>query len=134
MIRVLHVGKFYPPHLGGMERVLETLCQASRGFADNRVLVANSSSRTVEEVVNGIPVTRVGTIGAIGSVHIAPAFAAHLRRATADLLVLHEPNPWALLSYALARPSAPVVIWYHSDVVRPALQYALFYAPIARPA
>ena len=23
-------------------------------------------------------------------------------------------------------------VWYHSDVVRPALQYALFYAPLAR--
>jgi rhamnosyl/mannosyltransferase len=134
VIRVLHVGKFYPPHRGGMERVVETLCQASRGFADNRVLAANTSSRTVEEVVGGVPVTRVGTIGAIGSVHIAPAFAAHLRRAAADLIVLHEPNPWALLAYAIARPPAPLVVWYHSDVVRPALQLAVFYAPIAHAA
>ena len=57
---------------------------------------------------------------------------AELRRSRADLIVLHEPNPWALLSYALARPSAPLAIWYHSDVVRPALQYALFYAPLAK--
>jgi rhamnosyl/mannosyltransferase len=132
IMRVLHVGKFYPPHRGGMERVVETLCQASRGFADNSVLVANSSRETIEEVVDGVPVTRVGTIGAVGSVHIAPAFASHLRRARADLIVLHEPNPWALLSYAIARPAAPLVIWYHSDVVRPPLMYALFYAPVAR--
>ena len=117
-----------------MERVLETVCQASRGFADNHVLVANDRRETVEEVVGGIPVTRVGTIGAAGSVHIAPAFAAHLRRAQADLMVLHEPNPWALLAYTLARPRVPLAIWYHSNVVRPALQYALFYAPIARAA
>ncbi len=117
-----------------MERVLETVCQATRGFVDNRVLVASDGRETVEEVVGGIPVTRVGTIGAAGSVHIAPTFAAHLRRAAADLMVLHEPNPWALLSYTLARPRVPLAIWYHSDVVRPALQYALFYAPIARAA
>ena len=48
------------------------------------------------------------------------------------MIVLHEPNPWALLSYAIARPRAPLFVWYHSDVVRPALQYALFYAPFAR--
>jgi glycosyltransferase involved in cell wall biosynthesis len=117
-----------------MERVLETVCQASRGFVDNHVLVANDGRDTVEDVVDGIPVTRVGTMGAAGSVHIAPAFAAHLRRAQADLMVLHEPNPWALLSYTLARPRLPLAIWYHSNVVRPALQYALFYAPIARAA
>ena len=115
-----------------MERVLETLCQVSRGLVDSRVLVTNAARETVDEEVGGIPVTRVGTIGAAGSVHIAPAFAGHLRRAKADLIVLHEPNPWALLSYAIARPRAPLAIWYHSDVVRPALQYALFYAPMAR--
>ena len=131
-MRVLHVGKFYPPHRGGMERVLETVCQASRGIVDNHVLVAHHARNTVEEVVNDVTVTRVGTVGAAGSVHIAPALARHLRRVRADLIVLHEPNPWALLSYAIARPRALLAIWYHSDVVRPALQYALFYAPVAR--
>lgn len=134
MMRVLHVGKFYPPHHGGMERVVETLCQATRGIVDNRVLVARATGPTVEEDVNGVHVTRVATIGAAGSVHVAPAFASRLRHAEADLIVLHEPNPWALLSYAIARPAAPLAIWYHSDVVRPALQYALFYAPLARTA
>lgn len=134
MRRVLHVGKFYPPHHGGMERVLETVCQASRGMVESHVLVSNDSSRTIEEVIDGVPVTRVGTVAAAGSVHIAPSFARHLGRARADLIVLHEPNPWALLSYAIARPKTPLAIWYHSDVVRPALKYALFYAPVARAA
>jgi rhamnosyl/mannosyltransferase len=131
-MRVLHVGKFYPPHPGGMERVVETLCQSSRGLVENHVLVANTSRATIEEVIDDVHVTRVGTIGAVGSVHIAPAFALWLRKIAADLIVLHEPNPWALLSYALARPPAPLFVWYHSDVVRPPLQYALFYAPLAR--
>jgi rhamnosyl/mannosyltransferase len=115
-----------------MERVLETLCRTSRGLVESAVLVTNADGRTVQEDVDGVPVTRVGTVGAAGSVHLAPAFALHLRRARADLIVLHEPNPWALLSYAIARPRAPLAIWYHSDVVRPPLQYALFYAPMAR--
>ena len=132
MMRVLHVGKFYPPHPGGIERVVETLCQSSRGLVENHVLVMNASPATIEEVVDGVPVTRVRTVGAVGSVHVAPALASWLRRIPADLIVLHEPNPWALLSYAIARPPAPLFVWYHSDVVRPALQYALFYAPMAR--
>jgi len=132
MTRVLHVGKFYPPHTGGMERVVETLCQATRGLVENHVLVANAARETIQETRDGVHVTRVGTIGAAGSVHVAPAFASWLRKIPADLIVFHEPNPWALLSYAIARPRAPLVIWYHSDVLRPALQYALFYAPMAR--
>ena len=33
VLQVLHVGKFYPPVPGGMEQVLETLCQRERGRA-----------------------------------------------------------------------------------------------------
>jgi rhamnosyl/mannosyltransferase len=116
-----------------MERVLETLCRTTRGLVDNRVLVMNDARETIEEQVDGVRVVRVGTTGAAGSVHIAPAFPSWLRREAADLIVLHEPNPWALVSHVIARPRAPLFIWYHSDVVRPRLQYAAFYAPVARP-
>jgi glycosyltransferase involved in cell wall biosynthesis len=130
-MRVLHVGKFYPPHHGGMERVLETVCRVSRGLVESRVLVANATRETIKEEIAGVHVTRIGTAGAAGSVHVAPGFIAALRHAEADLMILHEPNPWALLSWSIARPRMPLAIWYHSDVVRPALQYALFYAPVA---
>jgi rhamnosyl/mannosyltransferase len=134
MKRILHVGKFYPPVTGGMERVVETICLASHGLVESRVLAMNTSRGTMEETRDGVHVTRIGTIGSAGSVAVAPGFARALARAQADLIVLHEPNPWALLSYAIVHPRPPVAIWYHSDVVRPALQYALFYAPVARPA
>lgn len=134
MLNVLHVGKFYPPVPGGMERIVQSLCRITEGRLASRVLAFHTGSSTVEEVVDGVRVTRVGTIGAAGSVPIAPSFPLHLGRARADVMILHEPNPWALLSYAIARPRVPLAIWFHSEVVRPALQYALFYAPVARPA
>src|SRR5213076_2011577 len=112
--------------------VLETICRVSRGLVESHVLVTNAGRDTVEEELAGVHVTRVGTAAAAGSVHVAPGFIAALRRAEADLLILHEPNPWALLAWSIARPRIPLVIWYHSEVVRPALQYALFYAPLAR--
>ena len=133
MLRVLHVGKYYPPVPGGMERVVETLCQVTRGRLDSRVLAFDRGGSTREDVVEGIPVTRVGTLGQAGSVPIAPRFASYLRRADADLMIVHEPNPWALLSMLVATIRIPFAVWFHSDVVRPALQYRLFYAPIARP-
>ena len=130
----MHVGKYYPPVPGGMERVVETLCQVTRGRLDSQVLAFDRGSSTRHDVVHGIPVTRVGTLGRAGSVPIAPRFASHLRRVDADIMIIHEPNPWALLSMLVSKPRVPVGIWFHSEVVRPALQYRLFYAPIARPA
>jgi rhamnosyl/mannosyltransferase len=134
LVRVVHVGKFYPPVPGGMERVVQSLCDATKGRLESRVLACNTGRQTVIDEVNGVPVTRVGTWGSAGSVAVAPAFPYHLSKVDADVLILHEPNPWALLSYAAARPRLPLAIWFHSDAVRPALQYQLFYAPIARPA
>ena len=133
MLTVLHVGKFYPPVPGGMERVVESLCLATRERLDSRVLAVHTGPGTIEEVVNGVPVTRVGTWGAAGSVPVAPALASHLRRARADVMIVHEPNPWALLSYLVARPRVPLAMWFHSEVVRPRLQYRAFYEPVAAP-
>jgi rhamnosyl/mannosyltransferase len=110
------------------------LCRVSRGRLDSRVLAFDRGRSTKHEVIDGVPVTRVGTLGQAGSVPIAPNFASHLSRADADLMIVHEPNPWALLSLLFAPPRIPFGIWFHSDVVRPDLQYRLFYAPIARPA
>ena len=132
-MRVLHIAKFYPPAHGGMERVVEMLCRASGGIVESHVLAVHTGSSTIEEDVDGVHVVRAGLFGTAGSVHIAPSMARWMRKIPADLMIFHEPNPWALLSWQLARPRMPLFLWYHSDVVRPALQYALFYAPLARP-
>jgi glycosyltransferase involved in cell wall biosynthesis len=134
VLRVTHIGKFYPPVPGGMERIVQSLCAVTKGRLDNHVLAFNTSSQTVEEVVDGVAVTRVGTWGSAGSVPVAPSFASHLSHIKADVIILHEPNPWALLAYATVRPRLPLAVWFHSDVIRPKLQYDLFYAPVARPA
>ena len=128
-IRVLHVGKFYPPVSGGMERVLKLLCDREKASVDTRVLVANTAPQTVHEVVDGVPVTRVATHGAAGSVAICPTFPYWLARQDADVVVIHEPNPLGLLAYALARPRGRLIVWFHSEVVRPGLQYRLCYRP-----
>src|SRR3954468_18078506 len=130
-LRVVHVGKFYPPVAGGMERVLESLCENAGPEVDSRVIVCNTGRATIREDVRGVHVTRVGTIANAGSVPLAPLFAGEMRRADADLMVIHEPNPWALLSLTVAQVKPPLAVWFHSEVVRPALQYRLFYHPLA---
>jgi len=131
VLKVLHVGKYYPPVPGGMERVVQMLCEVTRGRLDSRVLAFHTGRSAIEEVIDGVNVTRVGTLGQAGSVPIAPAFASHLARAEADVMIVHEPNPWALLSLRVAPTRIPFAIWFHSDVMRPKLQYRLFYAPLA---
>ena len=132
MLRVLHVGKYYPPAPGGMERMVQSLCEGERGLVDSRVLVANTAARTVQETWNGVAVTRIASLASIGSVAVCPTFPAALATADRDVTVLHEPNPLALVADALTFGRAPLVVWFHSEVVRAQWKYALLYRPFLR--
>ena len=133
-MRVTHLGKFYPPVPGGMERVLQSLCEGERGRGvDSRALVVATAGSTVIESVNGVPVTRAASWFRVGSVWLAPSLIAELRRVDTDILVLHEPNPMALLAFAIARPRHRLVVWYHSEVLRSRWRYKLFYEPFLKP-
>ena len=132
-MRVTHLGKFYPPVPGGMERVLQSLCEGERHKGlDSRALVVATNRATTDEEIGGVPVARAGSIGRVGSVWLAPQLISRLKRLETDVLVLHEPNPMALLAYAIARPRHPLVVWYHSEVIRPRWRYRLFYEPFLR--
>ena len=131
-LRVLHVGKFYPPAPGGMEKMVQLLCEGERPGVDSQVLVANTSARTVREAWRGVPVTRIASFGSIGSVGICPGFPFALAAAARDVTVLHEPNPVALVSDCVTFSHGPLVVWFHSEVVRPQWKYELLYRPFLR--
>jgi rhamnosyl/mannosyltransferase len=129
-LQILHLGKYYTPDRGGIETVVETLCRGERPAVETQALVLNTVNRTTGETLSNVPVRRVASVATVGSVSVAPALPLWLSRAAADVIVLHEPNPMALLAYAIARPTAPLVVWIHSEVIRPKLQYRLFYHPL----
>ena len=127
-MRVLHVGKYFPPAPGGMERFVADLAHAQRAAGhDVRVLVhAHGGQAPAEDWVMRCPV-RMKLLFA----PISPAFPAWLARAVRehrpDVIHLHLPNPSAF--WALALPAArriPWVVHWHSDieVSRPGLRIA----------
>jgi glycosyltransferase involved in cell wall biosynthesis len=131
-MKVLHLGKFYPPAKGGMETILELICDRTSRDVHNRVLVANSGWAASEERHGDVDVLRVPTIAKIGAVAICPTLPFQLARESADVIVIHEPNPMALLAYFVARPSGTLIVWFHSEVIRPSWRYSLFYRPFLR--
>ena len=96
------------------------------------MLVANSKPSTVEERHGSIEVLRVAALARIGAVAVCPRLPFELAREDADVIVLHEPNPMALVAYFLVRPAGRLIVWYHSDVIRPSWRYRLFYRPFLR--
>lgn len=118
MRRVLHVGKFYPPELGGMERVLQQLAEGLSNTARVSVLVANTTPRTVVERKDRVRVVRAARVGQAWSQPICPTLPYWLDQLPADLVMLHVPNPLAMWAHLRSRSAARSIVWIHSYVVR----------------
>src|SRR4030081_3259820 len=91
-LKVLHVGKFYPPHMGGIETHLEALCGALRTTHDLRVIVASDNHNAEEETLEGVSVSRVPTRLTLASTPLCPGMIAKIRRSDADIVHIHLPN------------------------------------------
>ena len=117
-LRVLHIGKFYPPYKGGMETHLQDLCRSLSSRVDVSVIVSNSDRHTVSEMDGNIFVERAGTWANIASAPICPSMIHAIRRTAADIVHLHWPNPTAVASYLASGHKGQVVITYHSDIIR----------------
>ena len=110
--------------------MLALICERTSSHVRNRAMVASPSTKTIEARHGKTGVVRVGTAMQAGAVALCPSMPFRLARETADVIVIHEPNPMGLLAYYLARPGAPLIVWFHSEVVRPTWQYGLFYRPL----
>ncbi len=127
--RILHVYKdYFPPVLGGIEITINRMARGTLDEFDPRVLVCAGASPPGDAEIDGVRVTRVPERGRFSSAPFSPAFPAALRRAArdADLIHLHHPNPTGDIALALARPPCPVVMTYHSDIVRQRFTRLLF--------
>lgn len=128
-MNVLHLGKFYPPAKGGIETILKLVCDRTSAEVSNRVLVANHAPGDATELSGSTEIVRLPVLKKVGAVAFCPTMPMRLAREKADLIVLHEPNPMALLAYYLARPPGKLIVWFHSEVIRPSWRYRLFYRP-----
>ena len=117
-MKVLQLGKFYDPIVGGMETALKDICESLVNQVEFRVIVANTRPRTEHE--NGrVPITRAASLGKCLSLPVAPSFPYWAQKFDADLIHVHLANPLAELSALLVSRDIPVVAHFHSDVVRP---------------
>ncbi|PIF93512.1 glycosyltransferase involved in cell wall biosynthesis [Acidovorax sp. 62] len=117
-LRILHVGKFFPPYMGGMEVFLADLIQEQRRQGiDAQAMVHGTPLPDDPPWVHRVPV-QFNLVYAPMAVGFRRALGQAIDRFKPDVLHLHMPNNSAL--WALTLPSArkvPWVVHWHSDVV-----------------
>jgi glycosyltransferase involved in cell wall biosynthesis len=140
-MKVLHVGKYFPPYSGGMENYLrDAMLSLSNMGIDNTALVHQSKitltsrDEVYESCRQRLSITRAAVWARLLFTPISPTFPWLLNRMInqqkPDILHLHMPNAsvfWALLVPRARR--LPWVVHWHSDVVASnhSLGLRLFY-------
>lgn len=138
-MRVTFLNKYYwPPHLGGVETYMRDLAEAlaKRDGLSVRAIVSNESGTTVRETIAGVEVLRVARACAAASTPVAFGMAAAISAAAVgpaatDLFHIQFPYPWGDWAWQRAGRPGPVVVTYHSDIVRQRFLGAL-YRPVMR--
>lgn len=123
-MRILHLGKYFPPYHGGIERFVDELSAAQQRAGHQVGIIVHSDSRQSETstLKDGRLLWRVPTFGQLFFAPIAPDFhrwlSAVVDKFRPDVLHAHVPNTSAFLAQ-LFRParSVPMVVHWHSDVL-----------------
>ncbi len=111
-MKVLHVGKFYPPVRGGVETYVRDVCEGLAEKAEVSCVVSGAGS---VENVNGVRVFRLPKLPFRHPVSLS--LLSFLKNNKFDVVHLHVPNPWAEFCCLLAKPKR-LIVTYHADVVK----------------
>jgi rhamnosyl/mannosyltransferase len=133
MMKVLELGKYYPPYRGGMETLLRSWCEgfAAQG-AEVDCVVANDGPTTIHETINRVRVHRLARYGVLLSTALCPRYLRSTRDYPADVWHLNFPNPLGDLAALLGPKTVPLVIHYHSDIIRQAGWLAIYSVILKR--
>jgi len=132
-IRVLQTSKFFYPHIGGIEKLVREINLGLKEKVDIKILTCQTKGKGNKEIIDEIEIFRAGSIGTYFSVPISFTFPFLLKKLSKDrdILHFHLPFPLAVMSYLLVRPKGKIVVWWHSDILRPKSLYKL-YKPFLR--
>jgi rhamnosyl/mannosyltransferase len=116
-LSVLHIGKYYPPFMGGIETYLKCLVSQQGANMPVEVVVANDRLRTRREALDGARITRVASLGTIASMPLCPTLPWNLTGRSESIVHLHMPNPWAAQAYLMSGHKGQLVMSHHADTI-----------------
>lgn len=120
-MKILQLGKFYPPYQGGIESFTYDLTEElnNQGITTD-VLCSNTNTSTTTEIMNGYNVTRAGQLITLNSTQLSFSLITCLKKIQDqyDIIHVHFPNPMANLALFITRPKAKIIIHWHSDIIK----------------
>ncbi len=131
-MKILHVYKDYYPVLGGIENYMRILAEAHVAAGHEvTVAVCDPGFQTHIEELNGVEIIKSGRLATVSSMPLSLRHTLAMAQARADVIHVHSPYPLGEVGTWLFKRRTPIVITYHSDVVRQQ-GWLKLYAPLLR--
>lgn len=121
MKKILHISSYFYPHIGGIESTCENIVRVFKGNPNYQQQVLCFGNETVD-MLDGVPITRVRTCIKIRSQSIAFSYTRKLRKVLKtfkpDIILFHDPNPFATRSLLKCHYKGKLVVFHHMDIVK----------------
>lgn len=119
MAKVLIIGKYYYPFMGGIEDNTQSIAEYLATHHDVTVLANNHSPGNVVDDLNGVKVIRRNVDVLMKGQPISFNFLKGVRLSDYDVIQFHSPNPFVsamVCLHNLVGGSAPIVVTHHMDI------------------
>lgn len=119
-MRILHIGKYYPPHFGGIERVNFDLVEGlnQMGIQTDVLCFNDKPKNSIEE--NTYKIYRSSTLIKLKSTPFSISMFFLLKKIhkNYDIIHLHLPNPTGAIVLQLVPFKGKIVLHWHSDIIK----------------
>ena len=119
-MKILHIGKFYPPYFGGIEKVNYDIVEGlnAEGIQTDVLCSNHIKGDTFSEIFYKI--YRTHTLKVIASTPLSFSLIRTLNKIqnNYDIIHVHLPNPMANLAVFLTHPKSKIILHWHSDIIK----------------
>lgn len=118
-MRITHLGKYYPPEMGGIETVTQTIVQGQTAQQHEVKVVCFNTDAGGNDTLDGAKILRYPVNRFIGSQPMGFAYFIDGMKhcLSVDVVHLHAPNLLAALMALILPSSVKLVVHWHSDVI-----------------
>ena len=132
MKKILQVGLYMYPHIGGIEQVTRDISNSLTDEYEMRIICFNHEKGTITDSVDNALVTRVNCQAKISSQPIALSYGKVLKKVLKeyqpDIVIFHYPNPFAahFLKRHLKHKKFKFIVFWHLDITKQKILRTLF--------
>ena len=131
-MKILHIGKYYPPYFGGIEKVNFDLVEGlNEAGTETDVICFNDKTKGSRPEINNYKVFRSNIIFTLLGQPISLDYVINLKKIIKDysIIHLHLPNPFAAIFVLLFITDQNLILHWHNDIIKQQM-FLFFYKPI----